>query len=371
MKKKKLVFILNNFLIGGTERVLLEIIKNLDKNKLEINIITVFGSGPIEIEFKRLGIPILFAGPKKHSSSLLFKMIWILSIPLILLRLIIFLRKINPDIIITSLYEADILGIFSSWLLGIKKRIIIYHDTHKMSAIRWVIRKIFSLNLSYKIIAVAPNVKKFLINYWGISKDKVIIILNGIDFQKFELGKKSLEPNLILGFIGRFVPDKNPECFLRSLVVLKKKYNLEPEVIMVGGGKLELNLKQFASHNNLNNIEFTGLANDIVKWLKKIDVLIVPSKEEGLPLIVLEGLASNKIVVASNIRSIKDLISSGKNGILFREGDANSLSKKLKDLLTNSSLVKNYYYNVNQWVNKNKQLFDIKDVSKRYLDVLN
>jgi len=96
MKKKKLVFILNNFLIGGTERVLLEIIKNLDRNEFEINIITVFGSGPIEVEFKELGIPILFAGPKKHSLSLLFKIVWVLCVPLILLRLIVFLRKINP-----------------------------------------------------------------------------------------------------------------------------------------------------------------------------------------------------------------------------------------------------------------------------------
>ncbi|MDD5639087.1 MAG: hypothetical protein PHO28_04245 [Candidatus Pacebacteria bacterium] len=52
MKKKKLVFLLNNFLIGGTERVLLEIIKNLDRNEFEVNIITVFGSGRLSQNLK-------------------------------------------------------------------------------------------------------------------------------------------------------------------------------------------------------------------------------------------------------------------------------------------------------------------------------
>ncbi|MDD5639086.1 MAG: glycosyltransferase family 4 protein [Candidatus Pacebacteria bacterium] len=183
---------------------------------------------------------------------------------------------------------------------------------------------------------------------------KIIVILSGIDFQKFEFGKKFLGHNLVLGFIGRFVPEKDPPCLLKALVILKKKYGLEPEVIMVGSGRLELNLKQFTSHNNFNNIEFTGWANDVVKWLKKIDILVILSREEGLPLIALEGLVANKLIVAFDINPMKELISSGDNGILFKVGDFNSLSEKLKDLLNNPSLVKNYYNNVSQWVNKNR-----------------
>ena len=278
MKKKKLVFILNNFLSGGAERLILEILKNLDKNRFEVNIITVLGTGPMEPEFRKLKIPIFFAGPKKYSSSLFFKIIWILSIPFVLLRLMLFLRKINPDVVITSLYGADVLGIFAAWLCGIKRRIIIYHDIHKMPAMRRIFRKIFSFNLAHKIIAVAFTVKEFLINYWSIPSDKIIVILSGIDFQKFEFGKKILGHNLILGFMGRFVPVKDPFCLIEALIILKKKYGLEPGVIMVGGGKLESDLKQFVNDNNLNNIQFTGWRDDVLKWLKKIDILIIPSK---------------------------------------------------------------------------------------------
>jgi len=370
MKKKKIVFILNNFLIGGTERVLLDIIKNLDVNKFEIILIAVFGSGPMEEDFRKLGYSIFFAGPKKYPSSYLLKAIWVLSIPFIFFRLLSLLKKNNPDVVVTSLFEADILGIFSAWLLGVKKRIVIQHDTHKMPATRRAFRKIFSLNLAHKIIAVSFTVKKFLVNYLGVSENKITIIYNGIDFNKFEFGKKILGANLTFGFIGRFVSDKNPRCLLESLLVLKKRYNLKPKVIIVGGGKLELDLRQFVENNNLNNVQFTGWTNNIVKWLKMIDVLIVPSKEEGLPLIVLEGLVSNKIVIASDIEPIKELIISGDNGILFKVGDTGSLSEKLKDLLNNHNLVKKYYNNADQWINRNRNLFDIKEVSKKYSEVL-
>lgn len=370
MQKKKLVLVLNNFLIGGTERILLDLLKNLDKNKFDINIVTILGSGPMEKDFRDLGYPIFFFGPKRYPSSVFLKVIWILSTPFVLLRLILFLRKINPDVVITSLYEADILGIFSAWLSGVQNRIIIYHDIHKMSAIRQFLRKILALNLAYKIIAVSSNVKNFLINYWKVPSDKTVVIFNGIDFQQFQFGKKALGSNLVLGFIGRFAREKDPECLLKSLVILKNKYRLEPEVIMVGSGELESSLKELVTRNNLYNIQFTGWTDDVIKWLKKIDILIIPSKEEGLPLTVLEGLAANKIIIASDIESMKELISTGDNGILFKVGDADFLARQLKDLLINKTLAKNYYNNVSQWVNKNKHIFDIKEVSKKYSEYL-
>jgi len=69
MQKKKLVFIWNNFLIGGTERMLLDVLKNLDRNNFDINIITILGSGPMEEDFRDLGCSIFFAGSKKYPPS--------------------------------------------------------------------------------------------------------------------------------------------------------------------------------------------------------------------------------------------------------------------------------------------------------------
>jgi len=133
MQKKKLVFIWNNFLIGGTERMLLDVLKNLDRNNFDINIITILGSGPMEEDFRDLGCSIFFAGSKKYPPSFFLKLIWILCIPFILLRLIVFLRKINPDTIITSLYQSDILGYLASFGLDTK---LVYYEVFKNQGLR-------------------------------------------------------------------------------------------------------------------------------------------------------------------------------------------------------------------------------------------
>ena len=371
LQKKKLIFILDNFLGGGSTKLILDLVQNLNKGNFAISIVTVYGSGPMEESFQELGIPIFFAGPKKYPISVFGKILWILTIPVILLRLIGFLIKNKQDVVITSLYSSDVIGIFASWLVRIKKRIIIYHDIQKMSVLREFIRKIFALNLAHKIIAISGTVKDFLINHWKIPENKIIVINNGIDFEVFKQGKRDLSDDLVLGFIGRFVKVKDPMCFLKSLVILKNKYNLEPKVLIAGKGELELTLKKFVKNNNLSNVLFIGWVNEVAKWLKEIDILIAPSKEEGFGLSILEGLVANKIVVGSDILPIKQLISSDDNGALFQAGNERDLAEQLKNLLSNKVLIKKYYNNVSQWVNKNKKIFDIKITALKYEEVFN
>ena len=69
MKKKKLIFILDNFLIGGSVKILLDMLNNFDRDNFELNIVTIYGSGPMEPDFRKSDIPIFLAGPKKYPNS--------------------------------------------------------------------------------------------------------------------------------------------------------------------------------------------------------------------------------------------------------------------------------------------------------------
>ena len=140
---------------------------------------------------------------------------------------------------------------------------------------------------------------------------------------------------------------------------------------MAGKGELELFLQEFVKNNNLNNIIFNGWVDNVANWLKKIDILVVPSKEEGFGLTILEGLAANKIIIASDIKSIKELITNKENGILFQVGDDKDLAEQLKNLLISKSLMEKYYNNVNQWIKQNEELFDIKTTTLKYEEVFN
>ena len=156
---KKVVFVINNFFIGGVEKFLLDLINRLDKDKFSVTIVAVWGKGPLLEEFNKLGVPIKLYGYNSLFAKLLL-------LPVTFLRLTGFLLKTKPDIVITSLWEADVLRIFSSRLVGVKKRICIHHDIEMLSSFRIRIKIIFCIKLSTNIIAISNAVKEFLIKHW-------------------------------------------------------------------------------------------------------------------------------------------------------------------------------------------------------------
>ena len=371
MKKKKLVFVLNNFLIGGTERLLLDILKNLDRNKFDISIITILGSGPMEKEFMELKFPIFFADSKKYPSSLVFKIIWILSVPFILLRLIVFLRKIKPDTIITSLYQADILGIFSAWLSGVKRRIIIQHDVVRVNPIiRWL--KIKALKKANKIIAISNEVKEFLIEYFKVSASKIEVIYNAIDFDKFlSFQKSDKDWGPVFGIIARLDRIKGHIFILKALKKLKKEGVKLSAFIFVGDGPEKENLEHFTEKNGLSSVRFIDEVLDIGEYLKQIDVFVFPSLSEGLGIAIIEALVAKKLIIASNVGGIRELIKHNETGILVEPTNMDDLYKAIKWVLENKEEAIKLRNASFKWINKNRHFFDIKNVSKRYLEILN
>jgi len=369
MKRKKLVFILNNFLIGGAERLILEIIKNLDRNKFEINIVTVFGSGPIEVEFRKLGTPIFFAGPKRYPSSVFLKIVWILSTPFILLRLMVFLRKIKPDVVITSLYQADILGYWASFRLN-TKFVSIQHDVVRTNPIiRWF--KTRALKNTDKIIAISNEVKQFLIEYFKVSAFKIEVIYNGVDFDRFlSFQKLDQDWEPVFGIIARLDKIKGHIYILEALKKLKSEGVELPEFIFVGDGVERKNLENFVRENNLSSVKFVGETLNIGQYLKQMDVFVFPSLSEGLGIAILEALVAKKLIIASNIGGIKELIKNKETGILVEPTNVDDLYNAIKWVLENKEEAIKLREESFKWINQNKNLFDIREVSKKYSEYL-
>jgi glycosyltransferase involved in cell wall biosynthesis len=369
MQKKKIVFIWNNFLIGGTEQILLDLLKNLDRNKFDVTIITILGSGVMEEEFKQLGYSIFFAGSKKYPSSLILKIIWFLSIPFILLKLVIIFKKINPDIIITSLYQSDILGYLAN--IGFNKRMVsIQHDmVKKTSVIRWL--KIKAFKNADQIIAISNDVKQFLIEHFKVSSSKIEVVYNGVDFDKFLSYQKSDDQwKPVFGIIARLDKIKGHIYILEALQKLKKEGVKLPEFIFVGDGVERENLENFVKENNLFNVRFVGETLDIGQYLKQMDVFVFPSLSEGLGIAILEALVAKKLIIASNVGGIKELVKDRETGILVKPANIDDLYKAIKWVLENKEDAIKLREKSFEWINKNRHLFDIREVSKKYSEYL-
>ncbi|MBU1092773.1 glycosyltransferase family 4 protein [Patescibacteria group bacterium] len=371
--KKKVVFIINNFVVGGVEKLLLDIIARLDKQKFDISIITVFGSGPLEDNFKALNVPIYFAAGKFpfYASHWLYKVYWLVIAPFIIARLVWWLRLHHPDTVVTSLYQADILGILASWLTHIRQRVLIHHDVYPLPFGKAYLKRKIGIGLSTKVVAVSQTVKAFVITYFGAIDSRVEVITNGINLELFKNNQfSSNDSGLTLGMLGRLEPIKGPSIFVQALQILQSEYGLTPTSYLGGSGSLKPELMGYASQAKLPNLHFDGEIQDVPGWMSKIDILVVPSMSEGFGLVILEGLATGKLVLASDLPSVRELVTNNINGQLFPVGDAKSLADMLHRLITDPTVFNQVKQGVSKWQQQRLSYYDIKQVTWHYEELL-
>lgn len=200
--------------------------------------------------------------------------------------------------------------------------------------------------LSYKIIAISEYERRRLIEEEGILPSKIITIYNGIESSKYKI-----KPNLdikrqldiktdspVVGIIAAFRPQKNHELFLLAArEVLKENRNVY--FLLVGDGVTRERMEKLASELAITkNCLFTGVREDIPDIISIIDVGVLSSHWEGLPLAVLEYMASCKPVISTNVSALSELVQDNINGFLVPPGDYEMLAQKMSLLLDNKDL---------------------------------
>lgn len=368
-KKLKIIFVINNFQIGGVEKLLYEIISTLPKSEFDIKIITVFGTGPLEASFRDLGIKIYFAGlPESFIKKLPKDLAWTISTFFIILRVAFFFIKSKPDVVVTSLFHADVIGMIAAKIARVKKRILIQHDTVEFQKFVYVVKKDFVVKYPTQIIAVSNTVKHFMVNYFKADEKKILTVFNGIDYAKFIAGKKELleSDSPVVGVVGRLEEIKGHIHLLEALKILKTRYNVEPKVLLAGDGSLRAMLEKYTKENKLSNVEFLGSTSDVPGFLAKIDILVVPSESEGFGLVVLEGMVSRKAIIASDIEVMHELIIDGKNGLLFKNRDSSSLAIELLKIYQDKNQLEQLQKGALLFTKENRNKFDINEVAKAY-----
>lgn len=371
MARKKIIFILNNFAIGGTERFLLDLITEIKKHH-DVEIISVLGQGPLLEEFRKVTASIHNVGLFNFydKRSLPKKILWFFSSPITLVRIIILLLKVKPNIVVTSLWHADVLGGIGGYISGVKKRVLIQHDIKRFRYFKKYFKKL-AFSLATDIVANSQVTREFLV-YSGMTlPQKITVIKIGINTNNFLNPKaKLLDYPQTLGFIGRLEPVKGCYCFMEALKKLKETMHLSPKALIAGSGSLKNELENYKNRYNLDQVEFLGEVNNVPWFLSKIDILVVPSLEESFGLVVLEGLISQKIVIVSDIRAFREIIKNQDAGLWFEAGNSADLAKILSELLEKPEIFRKYQ---NVAITSAKVIasgYEIKDVARDYLNLM-
>lgn len=165
--------------------------------------------------------------------------------------------------------------------------------------------------------------------------------LNSDEIDSIELEEVSINDGICILFIGRFIEIKGIEILINSFYQISKTYE-KINLLIAGYGQDEKKYKNMVSKLNLEDkVNFLGKVNEAQKkfLFNKVDLLVIPSViskngyVEGLPVILLEGMYSGTLCLASSYTNAEDIIDDGVNGFILSEINVSTLTKKIRDIL--------------------------------------
>jgi len=175
---------------------------------------------------------------------------------------------------------------------------------------------------------------------WGIDRDKLVVIPNGIDTEKFSPGKSDIKKKLncknLVVFWGRLGYQKNIQLLVKSFRNIKTP---DTKLAIIGKGPDINKLKALAENDE--NIIFTGYLsdNELLEYVRGADVAVLPSLGESWGLVIGEAMACELAVISSDVGKAKELIGKDR-GIVLKNETANEVSESIDYLLSNKKLAK-------------------------------
>lgn len=275
-----------------------------------------------------------------------------------------FIKQNKPDLIIVHGYSTHIWTKMAVAYSGLKIKLIhVEHNTEKYTGFRrYLTRKLDKYTSKY--ICVSKGVANHLIKQ-GIDKSKVQVIYNGIDIKKYDLPK---EPHDIftVGMVARFSKQKDQMTLIKAIEYLIKEKHEKINLLLMGQGKTRKKCEEYIiNHGLASNIKIMeGRFTDLIT---KVDVFVLSTHYEGLPLVLCEAMAAKVPVIASNVVGNNELILDNKNGILFQESDMVDLANNILKYKININLRKKIIYNEYNFIN---DYFDIIVMYKAYKDII-
>ncbi|MEW6171114.1 MAG: glycosyltransferase family 4 protein [Candidatus Omnitrophota bacterium] len=229
-----------------------------------------------------------------------------------------------------------------------------------------------------KTIAISQQVKDHLINDFKLPLDKIILIHNGIDLERFSLQTDTtqakqefgLKKDVVIGLIARLSQVKGQDILIVAVqkVIARFPY---VQLLLVGEGKTKKDLIKLSKNLNLEkNIIFMPSVSDTNKVLAAIDIFVLPSIQEGLGLALMEAMAKGIAVVGSRVGGIITLIKDNQNGLLVEPKDIEGLSEAIIKLIEDKTLAKTLGQNARSFIEKEFSLTQtVKKTQEVYADV--
>ena len=356
----KIAHIINSMATGGAEKLLVDIIPRLEKKSLDVDLILLNGGEhqlKSQLESTMNGRVISLGNGSVYSPIHVFKLHRLLK---------------TYDIVHVHLFPSLYWVAISKLIFGYKGQLVFteHNITNRRFNSWWsahIDRIIYS---QYdRVIAITEPIRKIIGDRFGIL-NRTFLIENGINLKEIDVSDPYSDEEMktwilennkrILIQISAFRQQKDQMTLIKALEYLPSDVIL----LLIGEGELLEECRKKAIDLGIESkVFFLGVRSDVPRLLKSADIVVLSSKYEGMSLSSIEGMASGRPFVASDVPGLSEIVRGA--GVLFPQGDAKQLANEINHLLDD----KKYYNGVVEKCQKKAALFDVSKMVQKHVDL--
>jgi glycosyltransferase involved in cell wall biosynthesis len=349
----------------GAERWILALINNIDPEYVEAEVAVV-------LDDPRLDAPLCHIAAEMGFASTVFEAYGKFSWAAVR-QVREHIRGRRIDVLHSHGYKSDLIALLAA--SGTGCRIVTTpHGWSTDADFKLKIYEALDRLLFYRFDAVAPlseDLYAGLATLPGLSR-RLRLITNGVDLREIdrrrEVSQELLmwkrDGELLLGFVGQLIPRKGLDLLLQSLSEWR---GAAWRLAIIGAGNDRSRLERLVADLSLaKRVRFFGFRSDRLALLRAFDVFVLPSRLEGVPRCLMEAMACEVPIVASDIPGCRDLIAPGKTGLLFASGDVASLRRALDAMASDDVARRTFAANARRSV---EDAWSAKRMASRYLNL--
>jgi glycosyltransferase involved in cell wall biosynthesis len=330
----RVVYLAHALMVGGAEEMVLNLVRHLPP-RFEPHVCCIKQSGPMGDEIRRTGVPFTVLGLTPG-----------LRRPRDLNGIRRYLREIRPAIVHTFLLTASLYG----RLAAILERVPIVIGTEVNMYERKRPHHSFAERLlmagTSRVIVSAESVRDFYIRQVRADPSKVDVIYNAVDFSQaqptrdrdgFRQSLGLARDARVAGVIARLTEQKGHTFLFDALADTPALSDVQ--LLVVGDGDRRADLERYAQARGVSSrVHFLGARRDLGDLLAAMDVFVLPSLWEGLPLSLVLAMGAGVAVVSTKVAGIPEVVEHGRTGFLVPPGDSVALGTALSGVLGDAAL---------------------------------
>jgi glycosyltransferase involved in cell wall biosynthesis len=240
--------------------------------------------------------------------------------------------RLKPDVLHAQHIPMLLLCFWPAWLAGVRRFVVTEHTDHQLR-LRPVLRRRlrrYAQRIA-RITVIHPGLSRYLVEEVGIPEERVRVIVNGVDSDRFAPAARDMvvrrtlgveDDRVVIGCVARLHPDKDHATLVRAFSdMCASDQEIHAHLVIIGEGETRPAIESLVREAALEGrVTLLGDRSDIDRLMPQLDVFALTSRTEGLPMVPLEAMACGLPCVATAIGGIPDLLQGG-GGELVDPGD--------------------------------------------------